>query len=163
MIYLFSLLVVALRLLPHAPNFAPMGALALSAGMTGDKRKIWLPLAAVLFTDVVLGFYPGFVWVYLSYALIFLAGYLSRLASAVSKSIGLPLVGAFTFYLVSNFGVWASGSMYPLTPGGLAQCYAAAVPFFRNTVLSDLLYFNALLLLSRAARFKPLQLAIRKN
>ncbi|HLG93607.1 MAG TPA: DUF6580 family putative transport protein, partial [candidate division Zixibacteria bacterium] len=61
MIYVLTLLAVLIRLLPHAPNFAPLGALALLAGMTGNKRNIGLPLAAVLTTDLVLGFYSGFV------------------------------------------------------------------------------------------------------
>lgn len=148
MIYFLALLSILIRLLPHAPNFAPMGALALLAGMTGDRKKIWLPLAAVFATDLVLGFYSGFVWVYLSYGLLFFTGYFARRTSGAGKSIALPLAGSVLFYLVSNFGVWASGSMYPFNLAGLAQCYAAALPFFRNTLASDLIYFNAFVLLT---------------
>ncbi|HLG94272.1 MAG TPA: DUF6580 family putative transport protein, partial [candidate division Zixibacteria bacterium] len=60
----------------------------------------------------------------------------------------LPVVGSALFYFVSNFGVWASGSMYPPTWAGLAQCYAAALPFLRNTLTSDLIYFNSFSLLA---------------
>ena len=150
MIYLFAFLAVVLRLLPHAPNFAPMGALALWAGISGDKCKIWLPLGAVFATDLFLGAYPGLIWVYASYALIFLTGYLSRPTSGLSRHLGLPFTGASLFYLVSNFGVWATGSIYPANLTGLVQCYAAAIPFFRNTLTSDLLYFNVFILLARA-------------
>ncbi|MGH8004748.1 MAG: DUF6580 family putative transport protein [Limisphaerales bacterium] len=143
MIYFLTLITILIRLLPHAPNFAPLGALALLAGMTGDKSKIWLPLAAVFATDFVLGFYSGFIWVYLSYGLLFFTGYFMRKAEGIKKSTALPLAGSALFYLVSNFGVWAPGSMYPPTWAGLAQCYAAALPFFRNTAVSDLVYFNA--------------------
>lgn len=143
MIYFLTLLTVLIRLLPHAPNFAPLGALALLAGMTGDKRKVWLPLAAVFATDLFLGFYAGFLWVYFSYGLLFFTGYWMRQAAGMKKSIALPLAGSVMFYLVSNFGVWASGSLYPPTAAGLVQCYAAALPFFRNTLASDLIYFNA--------------------
>ncbi len=152
MIYLLALAAIGLRLLPHEPNFAPMGALALLAGPTGDLRKVWLPVAAVLATDAVLGFYGGMFWVYLSYAILFGTGYFGRHAAGPKKMFGLPLAGSLLFYLVSNFGVWASGSMYPKTFSGLTLCYTAALPFFRNTVSSDLLYFNAFLLILFAAR-----------
>jgi len=148
MIYFLALLTILLRLLPHAPNFAPMGALALLAGMRGDKSKVWLPLAAVLTTDLVLGFYPGFAWVYLSYGVLFFTGYFTRQAKGFKRSIALPLTGSGLFYLVSNFGVWAGSSMYPPTLTGLVQCYAAALPFFRNTAASDLLYFNGFVALA---------------
>ncbi len=145
---MLTLLTVLIRFLPHAPNFAPLGALALLAGMTGDRRKVWLPLAAVCATDLVLGFYPGFVWVYLSYGLLFFTGYLTHKVVGLKKSIALPLTGSVLFYLFSNFGVWISGSMYPPTLAGLGQCYAAALPFFRNTLTSDLFYLNAFALLA---------------
>jgi len=149
MIYLFALLAIVLRLLPHAPNFAPMGALALWAGMSGDKRKTWVPIAAVFLTDTFLGMYPGFIWVYLSYLLIFFTGYLTKQASGLTRHLGAPIAGASIFYLVSNFGVWVGGSMYPATPGGLTQCYVAALPFFRNTLASDALYVNAFILVNK--------------
>ena len=148
MIYFLALLALVLRLLPHAPNFAPMGAFALLAGMTGDKGKVWLPLAAVFASDLVLGFYPGFFWVYLSYGILFFTGYLASPSAGVKKFIALPLTASVLFYAVSNFGVWTAGSIYPPTLAGLAQCYAAALPFFRNTAASDLLYFNGFLALA---------------
>ncbi|HXF48728.1 MAG TPA: DUF6580 family putative transport protein [Verrucomicrobiae bacterium] len=148
MIYFLAVLTVLIRLLPHAPNFAPLGALALLAGMSGDKRKLWLPLAAVFAADLYLGFYSGFLWVYLSYGLLFFTGYGMRQAAGMKKTIALPLSGSMLFFLVSNFGVWASGSLYPPTASGLAQCFLAALPFFRNTLASDLMYFNAFILLA---------------
>jgi hypothetical protein len=41
---------------------------------------------------------------------------------------------------VSNFGVWWSAGMYPPTAGGLADCYVAGLPFFRNTLAGDAIY-----------------------
>jgi hypothetical protein len=159
MIYFLTLLTILIRLLPHEANFAPLGALALLAGMSGDKRKLWLPLTAVFATDLYLGFYSGFLWVYLSYGLLFFTGNWMRQAAGMKKSIALPLAGSALFFLVSNFGVWASGSLYPPTAAGLAQCYLAALPFFRNTLASDLMYFNAFILLAalfgKAAWAKP--------
>ena len=52
----------ALRLVPHPPNFSPIDAMALFSGAYLGRR--WLafaaPLAALLLSDAVLGFYPGF-------------------------------------------------------------------------------------------------------
>ena len=163
MIYFLTLLSILIRLLPHAPNFAPLGALALLAGMTGAKRKVWLPLAAVFATDLFLGFYSGLIWVYLSYGLLFFTGYLTRQASGMKKSMVIPVAGSVLFYLVSNFGVWVSGSMYPPTLAGLGQCYAAALPFFRNTAVSDLVYFNAFVALAALlTKFSPAKFILKK-
>ena len=49
------------------------------------------------------------------------------------------------FFLVSNFGVWAGGTMYPKNFGGLITCYAAGVPFIHNTIISDALFTTVLL------------------
>lgn len=163
MIYFLALLSILIRLLPHAPNFAPLGALALLAGMTGDRRKIGLPLAAVFATDLFLGFYSGLIWVYLSYGLLFFTGYLTRHASGMKKLMVIPVTGSVLFYLVSNFGVWASGSMYPPTLVGLGQCYAAGLPFFRNTAVSDLVYFNAFVAMATLLlKFRPAKFILRK-
>jgi len=47
---------------------------------------------------------------------------------------------AVIFFVVSNFGVWLQGHMYPLTWAGLVHCYELALPFFRNTFYGDFLY-----------------------
>jgi hypothetical protein len=73
----------------------------------------------------------------------------------------LSILGASViFFIVSNFGVWFSGTMYPKDLSGLAACYIAGLPFFQNTILGDLVYssllFGAFELGSR--RFPQLQL-----
>jgi Family of unknown function (DUF6580) len=55
----------------------------------------------------------------------------------------MSVAGAVLFFVVSNLGVWALGiffPIYPMTLAGLLECYVAAIPFFWNTLLSDLLY-----------------------
>jgi hypothetical protein len=49
-------------------------------------------------------------------------------------------MSAILFFVITNFGVWAMGHLYPQMPAGLVDCYVAAIPFFRNTLLSNLLY-----------------------
>ena len=54
------------------------------------------------------------------------------------------LASSVLFFIVTNFGVWAIGTMYPMTLAGLAACYVAAIPFFQNTVAGDLFYATLL-------------------
>src|SRR3989338_480383 len=66
MMQYFPYLLVALgassRLLPHAPNFAPIAALALFGAVYLKKRDgLWVPLAALAFSDLFIGFYHPLV------------------------------------------------------------------------------------------------------
>lgn len=134
------------RLIPHPPNFSPIAAMALFGGAYLPRR--WMgfvaPLGALLLSDLVLGFYSGMAIVYGSVALIVVMGWL--LASKRSPArVGLvTFAGSVLFYLLTNFGVWASGTLYPKTAEGLLACYVAALPFFQNSVAGDL-FFAALL------------------
>jgi hypothetical protein len=132
----------ALRLVPHPPNFTPIGATALFSGAYFGRRGLAFvaPLAAMVLGDAVIGFYSGFWITYLAVALIVLVGWLalSRI-SAVRVGVA-ALASSVLFFLVSNFGTWALSGMYPHTGGGLAACYVAAIPFFQNTLAGDLFY-----------------------
>jgi hypothetical protein len=59
--------------------------------------------------------------------------------------IGAALASSVSFFLVSNFVVWAAwNGMYPKTLAGLLTCYTAGIPFFRGTVESDLFFSIAM-------------------
>ena len=143
---LFSaiLAAAALRLVPHPPNFTPIGAMALFSGAYLGRRTTVLafaaPLAAMVLSDAILGFYSGFWITYVAVAAIVIIGSLA-LARRSAIRIGLAAVaGSIAFFLISNFGTWALSGMYAHTSAGLAACYVAAVPFFQNTVAGDLFY-----------------------
>jgi hypothetical protein len=146
----------AMRLVPHPPNFTPIGAMALFSGAYLGRR--WLafaaPLGALLLSDLVLGFYAG-MWVqYLAVALVVLIAWGALKRISLLRVVGAALASSIAFFLVTNFGTWALSGMYPLTPSGLAACYIAAIPFFQNTVAGDLFYsgllFGGFALLERA-------------
>ena len=59
------------------------------------------------------------------------------------RVVSASLAASVSFFAVSNFAVWALWNMYPKTLAGLAECYTMAIPFFRNTVASDLLFTGA--------------------
>lgn len=132
----------ALRLLPHPPNFSPIDAMALFSGAYVGRRALAFaaPIAALLLSDLVLGFYAGMNFVYASVALIVLIGWwVSKRKTVLGIGAG-ALAGAVSFFVITNFGMWLFSGFYPLTPAGLAACYVAAIPFFQNTVAGDLFY-----------------------
>ena len=140
------LLAAASRLIPHPPNFTPIAALALFGGASfADKRAAFLvPLAGLLLSDLVLGFYALMPVVYGSFALIVCLGFWLRRQRSVARIAGAAVASAVLFFIVTNFGVWAFGTLYPRTAAGLTECYIAAIPFFQNTLSSNLLYAGVL-------------------
>jgi len=140
------LIAAVLRLVPHPPNFTPIGAMALFGGAFFGRR--WLafaaPLAAMVLSDSVLGFYSGFWITYLAVALIVLIGGLALSRVSPLRVGSAAVASSVTFFLVSNFGTWALSGMYPHTAAGLDACYAAAIPFFQNTLAGDLFYATLL-------------------
>lgn len=132
----------AARLLPHPPNFTPLGALALFGGACfADKRlALLVPLAALFLSDLVLGLHHQMVWVYGSFALTVGLGFLVRRLPSVVTIASATSASAVLLFAITNFGVWATGTLYPPTVRGLLNCYVAAVPFFRNALFSTLLF-----------------------
>jgi hypothetical protein len=140
------------RLIPHPMNFAPIAAMGIFGGaILKDKKYAYaLPLVALFISDAVIeattgwGFY-GVTQFYVYGATLlvtFLATFMKKTNAA--NVIGHALSGAVLFFAISNFGVWMEGLMYPKTGEGLLACYAAAIPFFKNTVLSNLVYCGLL-------------------
>ena len=139
-------LAAALRLVPHPPNFTPIGAMALFGGAYLGRQWLALaaPLGALLLSDLVLGFHGGMPFVYGSVALIALIGWAVARQKTPLAIAGAALASSVLFFAVTNFGVWLTSGMYPATLSGLAACYVAAIPFFQNTLAGDL-FFSALL------------------
>ncbi len=132
----------ALRLVPHPPNFSPIDAMAVFSGAYLGRR--WLafvaPLAALLLSDVVLGFYHGMATVYATVALVVMIGWwVSSRRTALRIGAG-SVVGSVVFFMITNFGMWLFSGFYPVTYAGLVACYTAAIPFFQNTIAGDLFY-----------------------
>jgi hypothetical protein len=139
----------AARFLPHLPaNFSPIGAMGIFAGaMLPWSWALAVALAGLFVSDLVLGFYEPvtMLFVYAGLALNVLAGYgLCRKKRGVVPVIAAALSGAVLFFIFSNAGFWLTGTLYPGTLSGLITCYVAAVPFFGNTLASQLLFSAAL-------------------
>lgn len=140
------------RLLPHEMNFTPVGAIALFAGtyITGKRWAFMLPLAALLVSDILLelisgtGFYRDMIFVYGSFALVVMIGFMLRGREQRQTIMVASLVSSIVFFLITNFGSWLMYDMYPKSLDGLMSSYIAGIPFFRGTVMGDLFY-NAIL------------------
>ena len=134
---------VSARFLPHVPNFSPVIAIALFGGVyLRRSQALWLPLVLMMVTDLVLGLHATvpFTW-----ACVFAAGVIglwARKNPSVSRVVGGAVASAVLFFVVTNFGSWLA--FYPLTREGFLSCYTLAIPFFRMTLLSTLVYAMAL-------------------
>ncbi|HRN27273.1 MAG: hypothetical protein IT276_01685 [Ignavibacteriaceae bacterium] len=135
-----------LRLLPHPPNFAPIAAMALFGGAYFSKKSFAfvIPLAAIFLTDLIIGIY-SYAWiVYLSFALIVVLGIFMLKKVSVKKLVFASVTASISFFAITNFGVWALGTLYPKTPAGLLASYTAAIPFFQNSLIGDLFFVGVM-------------------
>jgi len=142
-ILLLILFGVTLRLLPHAPNFTPILAIALFGGFYFTKKiALILPITAMAVSDVFIGYYASelMIAVYGSFILCVLLGLWLKKNKRWQTVLGGSLLAAIIFFFVTNFAVWAFTPWYAKTFEGIIQCYFMALPFFRNTLLGTLFY-----------------------
>jgi hypothetical protein len=134
------------RLLPHPWNFTPMMAIGLFAGNHARKTStsILATLSALALSDAVMGFYSGFWYVYGAMLVPVLLGRLIRNRSGVGAIAATALASSVSFFLITNFMVWATGHLYARTIGGLMASYVAGIPFYQNQVLGDAFYTLAM-------------------
>ena len=145
---ILMLLAVLSRLVPHPVNFTPIGALGLFAGAYIIDKKVWLlPVCALLLSDFFMGFYEpiAMLFVYLGFALSTFVGRLLIFKERTFLRLGgAALSSATLFFILSNFGTWLSGALYPMSLAGLTECFIMAIPFYPNTLLGDLFYVSVL-------------------
>ena len=147
--YLFVIFAVLARMpfMPHPWGFTPVAAALLYFGARASRRQLWAPFALLAASDVILTkfvySYP-LTWdqlvVWAWYAAILLLGTRLRESTSWLRIGGAALASSVSFFAVSNFAVWASGTMYPKTLAGLMTCYAAGLPFFRRGLAGDMLF-----------------------
>jgi len=164
-LFTFTLILLAAlsRLIPHPPNVAPITALALFGAVYLDKKHTFIvPIIAMLISDYIIGFHSTMIWVYGSFILIGFLGLWLRQHQGIRNTIGASVFGSVIFFIITNFGVWISPQlMYSHDLAGLLQCYTAAIPFFRNSLIGDLFYVSVLFgVYEFAKRYLP---AIRLN
>lgn len=147
--YLLIVLAVLSRVVPFPGiNFTAVGAGLLYFGARRPLREMALPVLALMGTDFYLTVfayhYPwhtsGYLITWAWYAAVVVLGriLLSKRVT-VTRVLGGPVLASTSFFAISNYAVWVGSAMYPHTMAGLGACYAAALPFYRNDLLSTTL------------------------
>jgi len=146
LIALIIFLVSLTRIFPHPPNFTPILALALFGGAYLPNKKIsfLIPISAMFLSDLILGFHSQ---IYGVYGCILILSFLGRTIQnkiSIGNLAITGVIGSLIFFIITNFSVWLSGSIYPLTTTGLIECYTMAIPFFHNTLISTFVFLAIL-------------------
>ena len=146
MIYLIFVLTVLTRFLfiSHAPEFTPIfGALLFTGARLRKRDSIWFPVTVLAICDWILTtrvFHMEIRWAHsftlLAFAAMASIGGLLRYKVSIRRFSSCAIGGSAAYFLISNVGVWLAWGIYPHTWGGLAACYFAALPYYRNSVLS---------------------------
>ena len=135
----FGILIVlsASRLVPHPPNFTALIALSFYVPAIFGVKYLILVLISFFITDIFLGFHNLTFYTWGSVVIIgLISKYFNQ--NTYLRSTGVFLC-ALLFFIITNFGVWLSGS-YGYSINGLILCYWLAIPFFGNTILSTIFY-----------------------
>lgn len=136
----------AARLAPHPWNFTFIMTIGLFAGSKASKTStgVLVTLLALALSDAALGFYPGFWYIYAAALIPVFIGRFIRKRSGAGAIAAAALASSLSFFLITNFVVWATSQMYPHTTSGLLACYVAGLPFLRNQILGDAFYAVAI-------------------
>jgi hypothetical protein len=151
--YLFVVIAIVFRflipthLLGIPFHFVPLTAALLFFGAKMSRRQMWIPLALFAASDVLLNrfiyhwpfsAYTCISWVW--YAAALGIGMMLRKNDNLVRVAGASLAGSVSFFLISNLGSFFFLDMYSKTWSGLVECYTLAIPFFRTTLVSDMVF-----------------------
>jgi hypothetical protein len=137
-----------MRLIPHWPNFTPIAAMALFGGAYFGRRFLAfaIPLAAMMVSDLLIGFHDGMIAVYAAFAITVGIGLFLRRRLNAATLIGASLTSSVLFFLITNFASWLTSPMlYTADFAGLMQSYAAGLVFFNDGSLGISFFMNEVL------------------
>lgn len=161
-------LTVVLRLLPHVLmaagmridldypwNFSPIVPACLfgAAFVRSSRLALIGPLAVWLASDLMLGVlhwdlgwatYPGQTFTYAAIAACILISFIMRHHVSVARVFTLGIGTALLFFVVTHVGTWAMTDLYPKNAAGLSTCFIKGIPFFRYTLLSQVVFLPVL-------------------
>ena len=138
---IFILVGVLTRIIPHPPNFTAIGAIALFGGACFiDKRLSFLvPVSIMLISDLILG-YHIMLSVYISFIIIVFLGFRLARKRTSMKIINTAIIASIIFFIITNFSVFLTSTLYSKNIIGLIECYTLAIPFFMNTLVANIFY-----------------------
>jgi hypothetical protein len=124
-------------------NTTPVTAIILFASVyLGGRYSFGALFAIMLAADMFLGFYQWqmMVAVYGSLGIAALIGFMMRKNVTASRVLFAALGSSVVFFIITNWAVWQFGTMYAHSLAGLLESYTMALPFFRNSLIGDVLY-----------------------
>lgn len=156
LVLLIIFLGIYYRLIPHEPNFSPLIAITVFSGFILTQKinrflAFLIPLIILFSSDIFLGFYSSFIFVYLAFLISTISSFVyyelmkssdflkKDWANIINSNIS-SLINNFIFFIISNFGVWLTGKMYPKSWQGLIECYIMAIPFLKNSIISSIIF-----------------------
>jgi len=145
-------LVIASRFIPELGQYTPVFAVLMLTAMLFEKKYMYIPFVGIFASDVLLQYFNYHEFNYL-FSSLFLLNYLSYLLVYLlifnfNKKDSLPVIGIniflapTLFFLFSNFIVWltAGGIIYPYTTSGLLYCYEMGLPFYKQHLISTMIF-----------------------
>ena len=148
------ILILALsRLVPHPWNFTPVIAVAIMSSyfFRNVNFSYAIMLFSMLLADFFIGFYSHMLFVYISLFLIVLIFFKISKKMNYKNLFIFSFFGSVIFFLISNFGVWLVGNLYERNINGLIECYFMAIPFFKNTIISTLIFSYSSLIVYKSS------------
>ena len=144
---------VVFRVLPHPDNFTPVTAIAVFSGVTlSPALAFTVPLIVMMASDLLIGPHPLFWLVWATFVLVTWLGQAVRAKNDLLPVAFATLGGSALFFVLTNLGVFLFQDMYPKSAAGLVECFALALPFFRNSLAGDFFYTAVLFLIFELAR-----------
>jgi hypothetical protein len=148
-IFIFALIAIAalLRISGILPeNVSPVAAIALFGGalFANKIQGLILPLVIMFLSDLYIGLHDYMIPVYISFVIIGIIGFAIRKNPTITSAFFGAIIGSTLFFLITNGAVWMGSAFYSQDIGGLIDCYILGVPFFRNTLLGDLMFTGIL-------------------
>ena len=124
------------RLIPHPPNFTPILAVSIFAGMKFKNNLLSyiVPVVSMFLSDVIIGFHVG---MYVIYPTLVLTVFIARNFNNINSA---SIFSSILFFIVTNFQVWLISTSYSNTIYGMIECYTLALPFFSMTLLSTFIF-----------------------
>ncbi len=139
------------RFVPHPPNFTSLIALSFYIPVFFGRKYIPAIIISFAITDLIIGLHAVTFFTWGSVLLIgLISNYFSK---TLLKRLSGALFGAVIFFVLTNFGVWASG-MYGYTLNGIINCYTLAIPFFAYSVISTILFSFLIEFIYRSLQLK---------
>ncbi|MFT4682113.1 MAG: hypothetical protein ACI9YU_001968 [Flavobacteriales bacterium] len=163
-IFIFAIIAIAalLRISGILPeNVNPVAAIALFGGalFANKIHGLIIPLAIMFLSDLYIGLHDLMIPVYLGFIIIGMIGFAIRKNPSIGRALVGAGIGSILFFIITNGAVWMSSGFYTQNIGGLIDCYVSGLPFFRNTLIGDMIFTSVLFGSYHAATYRFPRLA----